>query len=343
MSKNIRCDLAVEAKEILCGSDTEISQLTGVSVNEKEVGGYIKITEVKILSDEGVKALGKERGNYVTIEMPARFYGQQTIYEEMCKTCAKELKDMLDNLELSKDATVLVVGLGNRNITAVNGKLHQVTDGAAFHIQFCLPVEQVGEKIDGVNLVAQRKHVAASIDNTGIHNGFLQGRFSKLEVEPIVAADVCEDSGPHRQFYIRKQRLDFPVILVLHDVLVWKQVDVGAFAGFDFFVQFFDVFAPLGFAIGKNIKLNRYIRVFSLKLINIILYLFIHSSGGGYLRYNPKIDGFGVCFRIRAASQNQNGSYQNDQISIFHNNTSTCILPNAANGVNNSKKSLTKA
>ena len=58
MSKNIRCDLAVEAKEMLCGSDTEISQLTGVSVNEKEVGGYIKITEVKILSDEGVKALG---------------------------------------------------------------------------------------------------------------------------------------------------------------------------------------------------------------------------------------------------------------------------------------------
>lgn len=186
MSKNIRCDLAVEAKEMLCGSDTEISQLTGVSVNEKEVGGYIKITEVKILSDEGVKALGKERGNYVTIEMPARFYGQQTIYEEMCKTCAKELKDMLDNLELSKDATVLVVGLGNRNITA-DALGPKVVDSLMVTRHL---IEYVPDEIDeGIRPVCAISPGVLGL--TGVETGeIIKGLAEKIKPDLIIAIDA---------------------------------------------------------------------------------------------------------------------------------------------------------
>ena len=116
--RQVRCDLAVEAKEMLTELKGDSYVIPGVEVKEEDVKNYIHITKVKILDDEGARRLGKEIGNYVTIEMPSRFYGQQTVYEEMCKTCACVLKELTDNLLPSEKETVLVVGLGNWNITA---------------------------------------------------------------------------------------------------------------------------------------------------------------------------------------------------------------------------------
>ena len=99
--KQIRCDLAVEAREM---------------VTELEGDSYV--TKVKVLNEEGAEQLGKEKGSYVTVEMPSRFYGQQKIYEKMCETCATVLKELAENLLKGEKETVLVVGLGNWNITA---------------------------------------------------------------------------------------------------------------------------------------------------------------------------------------------------------------------------------
>ncbi len=65
----------------------------------------------------GTEVFGKPQGSYITIEMPSRFYGQQKIYEQMCRRCAKELKSLTDK-KLKENDIVLVAGLGNRNITA---------------------------------------------------------------------------------------------------------------------------------------------------------------------------------------------------------------------------------
>lgn len=116
--KQVRCDLAVEAKEMLTELEGDSYVIPGVEFKEEEVEGYIRITKVKVLDEEGAKHLGKEIGNYVTIEMPSRFYGQQKIYEQMCQTCAKVLKELTERLLPSEKETVLVVGLGNWNITA---------------------------------------------------------------------------------------------------------------------------------------------------------------------------------------------------------------------------------
>ena len=116
--RQVRCDLAVEAKEMITELQGESYVIPGVEIKEEDVKDYIHITKVKVLDDDGAKRLGKEIGNYVTIEMPSRFYGQQSVYEEMCKTCADVLKELTDNLLSSEKETVLVVGLGNWNITA---------------------------------------------------------------------------------------------------------------------------------------------------------------------------------------------------------------------------------
>ncbi len=113
-----RCDLAIEAHEMLsAGSSGELS-VNGVNIEEDKSDGYIKVTRVRVDSEEGARELGKPVGSYITIEMPARFYGQQEIYEKMCKRCAKELASITGQKLSGEDDTVLVVGLGNREITA---------------------------------------------------------------------------------------------------------------------------------------------------------------------------------------------------------------------------------
>ena len=113
-----RCDLAIEAHEMLAMGKTADFSVSGVTVEEKRHNDYIKITRIKVDDENGERELGKPRGSYITIEMPSRFYGQQEIYEEMCKACAKELKSITDKTLETQDDTVLVVGLGNDKITA---------------------------------------------------------------------------------------------------------------------------------------------------------------------------------------------------------------------------------
>ncbi len=118
MAKNIRCDLAIEAKEMITELQGQDYKIPGVSVDTESVHSYIHITRVHVESEEGQKELGKEPGHYVTVEMPARFYGQQKIYEEMCKVCAEELSHLTEKHLKSEQDSVLVIGLGNWNITA---------------------------------------------------------------------------------------------------------------------------------------------------------------------------------------------------------------------------------
>lgn len=120
MDKDIniaRCDLALEAHEMLAAGNENFS-VKGVCVEKNESDGYINITRVYIDDEDGARELGKPIGKYVTIEMPSRFYGEQKIYEQMCQRCAKEIKKLTDEKLSSDEDMALIVGLGNRNITA---------------------------------------------------------------------------------------------------------------------------------------------------------------------------------------------------------------------------------
>ncbi len=118
MSYQARTDLAIEARELYVESGALEAELDGVETENEDNGDGISVTRVRITNEKGEKLLGKPRGSYITIEMPSRFYGEQEVYEQMCRTCAKELKPLLDKHLSSDEDTVLVVGLGNWNITA---------------------------------------------------------------------------------------------------------------------------------------------------------------------------------------------------------------------------------
>ena len=108
MDINIRTDHALEAREMV-GEE----ELPGVIV-ETEKSEQMTISRVRIENEQGAKAMGKPIGYYVTIEVPRLKEKDPDLTEEVSKNLADELERMVD---IPRDATVLVVGLGNWNVT----------------------------------------------------------------------------------------------------------------------------------------------------------------------------------------------------------------------------------
>lgn len=114
MAFNARTDLAVEAREMYIESSAA-TETEGVEAEEESTDGGILITRVRITDKDGEKKLGKNMGTYITIDMPSDLTDKQSVYEDACRVCAKELSTLI---RLNRDDTVLVIGLGNWNITA---------------------------------------------------------------------------------------------------------------------------------------------------------------------------------------------------------------------------------
>jgi len=110
----IRTDLALEARESVSEADSE---LRGVRVEEyyKEEED-IQVTKVFIDTKNAAKIMGKPIGTYVTIEAPALVEPDEDYHKEISDCLAEELLNMIPDAE--KEQSVLVVGLGNRDVTA---------------------------------------------------------------------------------------------------------------------------------------------------------------------------------------------------------------------------------
>lgn len=108
----IRTDLAVENREIYKKIYREDSK--GVDVEKEEKENYT-VTRIKVLNEEGSKSLQKPVGTYITIEAPRLSKSDEDLKDEISQVVAKEIKGLGKNNPNSK---ILIVGLGNWNITA---------------------------------------------------------------------------------------------------------------------------------------------------------------------------------------------------------------------------------
>ena len=108
---SIRTDLAIEAKQAY--TEENKRELDGVKVDEENEGD-IKVTTVTIESDEAGKELGKPKGHYITIDFPEFTSYDCECMSELSMVVGKVLKRLAD---VTKDKLVLIVGLGNWNVT----------------------------------------------------------------------------------------------------------------------------------------------------------------------------------------------------------------------------------
>ncbi len=109
---SLQVDLAMEARDLVRG-DTD-QEIPGV-VEEIEELANSKITTIRINDQAAEQTMGKPVGNYITIEAKNLRIRDPEVHEEVSQAIAKKLKGVMDSID--KNATVLIIGLGNWRAT----------------------------------------------------------------------------------------------------------------------------------------------------------------------------------------------------------------------------------
>ncbi len=110
---SIHTDLALEEKERFESDNVEVQ---GVVLEEEyDEEREIRITKVKIETEKGARTMGKPVGTYITMEAPNMAVPDEEYHREISKELAKYIKELIKIKK--EDYVVLVVGLGNRQVT----------------------------------------------------------------------------------------------------------------------------------------------------------------------------------------------------------------------------------
>lgn len=109
---HVRTDLAVEARDYVMDTKEE---LRGIRVEEVS-DGDIHVTTVYIETRNASKAMGKPMGTYITIEAGRLEENDEDYHKKVGKVIAEKLRLLV--CERKKEVSILIVGLGNREVTA---------------------------------------------------------------------------------------------------------------------------------------------------------------------------------------------------------------------------------
>ncbi len=107
-----RTDLAMEARELAMGQS--LDEIKGV-IYQELTAGEIKYQKLEVVSEDGAEAIGKPVGNYYTAEISSVLRRESESFGATVEALSKLFLEVLG--DYNKDNTVLVVGLGNRDIT----------------------------------------------------------------------------------------------------------------------------------------------------------------------------------------------------------------------------------
>ena len=104
-----RTDLAVEAIE----NHKSAAALPHVRQSDRMLEGFA-VHEVRILSEDAAREIGKPQGRYLTLELDALICREEDAFPRACKALSTLLRELLPH---PNDGPVLIAGLGNRMIT----------------------------------------------------------------------------------------------------------------------------------------------------------------------------------------------------------------------------------
>ena len=104
-----RTDLAVEAIE----NHKTAAALPHVRQSDRTLEGFA-VHEVRILSEDAAREIGKPQGRHLTLELDALIRREEDAFPRACKALSTLLRELLPH---PNDGPVLIAGLGNRMIT----------------------------------------------------------------------------------------------------------------------------------------------------------------------------------------------------------------------------------
>lgn len=110
----IRTDLALEATESVKKQDA--GHMRGITIEEYDAMEDVHISKVVILSKNAAKSMGKPMGTYITLEAPDLQESDEDYHRDISEELARQIKSVLP--DINEEKSILVVGLGNRDVTA---------------------------------------------------------------------------------------------------------------------------------------------------------------------------------------------------------------------------------
>ena len=114
---SVRTDLALEEKERFESDDVEVQ---GVVLEEDyDEEQELRVTRVEIRTENGAKAMGKPVGTYLTLETPNLAIPDDESHMNIAVRLCGHIRELVRKNAGNKegDLSVLVVGLGNREVT----------------------------------------------------------------------------------------------------------------------------------------------------------------------------------------------------------------------------------
>ncbi len=116
----VRTDLALEARESLQHAEGKVHGIRVEEISREEKG--VQVTKVFIETKNAANRIGKPIGTYVTMEADALGEPDEGYHREISECLADEMldliRDLLEKEDVGKEQSVLIVGLGNREVTA---------------------------------------------------------------------------------------------------------------------------------------------------------------------------------------------------------------------------------
>lgn len=110
---NVRTDLALEQRERFVSDQIEIP---GVAVEETyDDMCEVRVTTVRIETENGAAVMGKPVGNYITLEAPKMAEADESYHREISGKLMEVLEGCLPEKE--EGQSILIIGRGNRNVT----------------------------------------------------------------------------------------------------------------------------------------------------------------------------------------------------------------------------------
>lgn len=199
--KAVRTDLIIEAEGMEIGVPVQTQNASepegkskGVSVKEEWNEDHsMKVTVVQIESTEGAKAMERPIGTYVTMEFPGLLEEEESLKELAEQELSGQLAKLLKG---KKSEHILVVGLGNREVTAdAVGPL--TVDGLIVTRHYFLE--------EGVREAVEKKYrrVSAFLPGVMAQTGMetmelIRGVVEEIKPDVVFAVDALAARSPKR-------------------------------------------------------------------------------------------------------------------------------------------------
>ncbi|GGD71699.1 GPR endopeptidase [Paenibacillus nasutitermitis] len=188
---NVAIDLALEAKEQAESGGS--GPIPGVLMDTTEDDG-MTITRLEITNEEGSAALNKMIGHYVTFEVPDLRKQDTNLQDRVATRFAQEFAGFLERVGIGKAANVLIVGLGNWNVTPdALGPLVVENSLVTRHYYELMP-DQVAPGYRCVSAVAPGVLGVTGIESSDI----VQGIIDRSKPDLIIAIDALASKSLDR-------------------------------------------------------------------------------------------------------------------------------------------------